>query len=91
MYVAPPPRSPLGPAPPTPAGYMWTVTGGSEYCQVTNNGACVTDGIGNHANSEACLVRASQDLYATATEFSTERYYDYIRIGTRRYLSLIHI
>ena len=66
--------------PPTP-GAMWQVMQGSAYCQLTNGGTCVTDGVGAHGNNERCYVRALTSLYATATDFQTERYYDMITIG----------
>ena len=59
---------------------MWAIVSGS-YCSYTNNGACVTDGIGNHANNERCTIRANQALYATATYFVTESYFGGIIIG----------
>ena len=70
---------------PVPDGHMWTVLSGSTYCQVTNNGACFTDGVGGHGNQENCVVRAAVTLYATASYFNTEENYDYIQIGTTRY------
>ena len=75
----PPPPSPP-PYPPglAPAPAVWQVTSGSDYCQLTSGGACVTEGSGNHGNNERCTIRALVALYATATEFHTERYWDYI-------------
>ena len=58
---------------------------GHQWCQVTNNGTCVTDGIGNHGNNEACTVMAMTPLFATTTYFNTEGYFDYITIGGQRY------
>ena len=89
--LSPPPPSPsppppvVSPAPPTPSGWFWRVVRGSTYCQVTNNGACVTDGVGNHGNNERCEVVATRALYATAAFFSTETYFDYITIGSTRW------
>ena len=92
----PPPPSPsppppaYSPAPPTPAGHMWAVVGGSQYCSVSsdangNAGACITDGVGSHGNSETCTIRAMQPLFATSTYFFTETYWDYVTINTTRY------
>jgi hypothetical protein len=48
----------LGPsAPPSPPG-LWSVTSGSAFCEVTPDGACVTDGEGNYGNGEECTVQA---------------------------------
>jgi len=96
MTPPPPPPSPsppppaYSPAPPTPAGHMWSIISGSEFCHVEadtngNAGACVTDGVGSHGNNEACLIRAQATLYATATYFFTETYWDYVTIGSTRY------
>ena len=91
MTPPPPPPSPsppppaYSPAPPTPAGHMWSIISGSQYCSVSNAGACVTDGVGSHGNNEACLIRAQATLYATATYFFTETYWDYVTIGSTRY------
>ena len=40
---------------------------GSQWCSITSNGECVTDGTGNYGNNERCTIRAEQSLYATAT------------------------
>jgi hypothetical protein len=82
-YVFPP--SPPPAIPPPPFTSMWTVTSGSEYCFLVNNGACVTDGAGAHGNGESCTVEAAVALYATATEFTTEAGWDYLTINATRY------
>ena len=64
---------------------LWVVESGSQYCHVSSDGACVTDGSGNHGNNEACVVRAMSALYATATEFSVENYWDHVTIGGTQY------
>ena len=64
---------------------MWTVVSGSDYCQLVQNGACVTDGVGDHGNSETCVVAAASNLYATATEFFTETFFDHVTIGGTQY------
>ena len=83
--IASPPPPPM--VPPIAAGQMWIITSGSTYCQVTNGGTCVTDGVGAHGNSERCTVTAAADLYATATYFNTEMIFDYMTFppSTRRY------
>ena len=61
------------------------VIGGSAYCHVVSQGTCVTDGTGSHGNHESCEIRSTRALYATATAFSTESYFDYVTIGGTRY------
>ena len=71
-----------------PTGHMWAIESGAAYCQVSSDGMCVTDGTGNHGSNEACVVRATQALYATATFFSTETYWDSVTIGSFAYSGL---
>ena len=61
---------------------------GSQYCAVTANLTCVTDGIGAHGNNEACTFVANVDLMASAAFFHTESWYDYVTIGGTRYSGL---
>ena len=62
----------------------WAITSGSQWCSITSNGECVTDGAGNYGDNERCTIRAEQSLYATATYFDTESCCDYMMIaGTR--------
>lgn len=79
-----PPRPPLPPAPP-PYTYLWRIVSGSQYCQLTNGGSCVTDGPGRHGHRENCEIMAMATLRVTATHFQTERGYDYLSIAGRRY------
>ena len=65
----------------------WSITSGSQYCQLASNGRCVTDGIGNHANNERCTVRANQALAASTTQYQVERHFDYLTIGGTSYRS----
>ena len=87
--MAPPPPPPpqpsppppiYSPAPPVPHTDLWLVVEGSQYCQVINNGACVTDGSGSHGNNERCTVRAQYPIFATATQFMTEQCCDRVSI-----------
>ena len=80
-----PPPPAWSPAPPTPADYWWAIVSGSDSCYVSNSGTCVTDGVGTHANEESCQVIANRQLYATATLFDVETYFDYITLGGIRY------
>ena len=71
--------------PPPPPMPPWAIVSGGQWCSITSNGQCVTDGTGSHGNNERCTIRAQQSLYATATYFDTESYYDYITIGGGRW------
>ena len=69
----------------SPGQSTWAIVSGSQWCSITSNGACVTDGAGTHGNNERCTIRAQQSFYATATYFNTETYWDYISIASRRW------
>jgi hypothetical protein len=95
---APLPPPPLGPQGRTHAAAaphrrtqttsMWSVVGGSSYCQINPDGACVTDGDGDYGSGERCTVRAEVALIASAQgDFSTERTFDYVTISGTRYSS----
>ena len=45
----------------------------------------MTDGVDNHGNNERCTFRANVPMLLRATEFSTERYFDYVTIAGVRY------
>ena len=80
-----PPPPTMSPAPPAIAGAMWIVISGGQFCEVSSNGQCVSDGQAPHGNNENCVVQATQALYAHATSFLTETYFDYITINNTRY------
>ena len=85
---SPPSSPPLAPPPPPPGlppAQPWQIVSGASYCQLTQNGACVHDGAGNHGNNERCTVTALVPLFASATLFNTETFFDYITIGSTRY------
>ena len=82
---APPPSLPPSPIAPVPSGQAWTILSGAQFCEITDLGRCVTDGVGQHGNLESCRVRANHNLYATATYFVTEPYFDFIELGGYRY------
>jgi len=85
------PPSPLpSPPPSAPADWLWTVTAGNEFCHVTNDGRCVTDGAGKYGRNEACTFVAAVDLIATAEgkfdiEGESSCAYDHITIHGVRY------
>ena len=61
---------------------MFTVVSGGEFCVITNASQCVSDGATNYGNLQRCVIRANQNLYATATYYAVETYYDYLTIYT---------
>ena len=54
-----PPSPPALPSPPSQPPAWFTVADGANYCHVTADGQCVTDGLGNYGNSEDCTVVAT--------------------------------
>ena len=68
------------PSPPPPAvrhrmlapAPMWTILTGAQFCELTNNGACITDGPGNYGDNEECTAVANINFYATATQMDVE-------------------
>jgi hypothetical protein len=76
MPLPPPPP----PHPPIPSGQLWLVVSGSQYCEVTNDGKCIHDGVDNYAHDETCLIRAQADLILNTTSFHTEKDFDYLQI-----------
>ena len=84
-----PPLSVRAAPPPPTSNTLWTIVSGQEYCQ-TSAGNCVTTGIGQaYGANEACTIKASVQLSATATDFSTEQGYDILRIGSTAYSGTI--
>ena len=82
----PSPQPPTHPSPSQPAGFAWwTIVSGSSACELSQEGRCFTDGAGKYDNNERCTVRANGALFASATAFNTESYYDYVRIAGTTY------
>lgn len=89
----PPPPSPLPPVnlPPTDGSATFTVTSGFQYCHVEwqmyngQNLSCVTDGVGEHGNHEACEFRANGPLFASAIYYEIEDSYDFLELGGIQY------
>ena len=79
-YTPPPALSPS-----TPPPAMWTVLSGSNFCELTDGGACVSDGSGNYGNNENCVVQANADFVVSARAFAVEYYYDHITIHGSQY------
>ena len=88
--AAPPPPSPPPSPPPWVSSTWWVITSGSQYCSLSSDGTCVTDGPGSstgmYGNNERCTIQAAAELYVTATTFQTESGVDVISIyGTQHY------
>jgi hypothetical protein len=64
---------------------VWSILTGSEFCSVSSDGMCITDGSGEYANDEACTIRAEVAMSITATEFNTEFGFDRFTVGATAY------
>jgi hypothetical protein len=74
------------PAPPrAPGQLLWTVTSGKDFCHVTPDGLCVTDGDDSYHKNEDCTFKADAQMTLTVKTFQTESDYDYLRVGSERY------
>ena len=62
-------------------GAFWQVVSGSQFCHITDNGRCVTDGEGKYGSRENCRVKALRSLSLTTTKYSVEDGYDYLTVG----------
>jgi hypothetical protein len=87
----PPPPSPTSASPPpADAPGRFRIISGSEHCELTDGGRCVTDGANtDYGNNEACVVRADGRMMVTASTFEVENdsscSYDWIKIGETKY------
>ena len=82
---AAPPPPPPSPSPPIPPQALLLLLSGSEHCEITRNGTCLTDGPGYHDTNEDCSAVAVHDLYLSALQYDVEHTYDYITVGTTEY------
>ena len=62
-------------------GAFWQVVSGSQFCHITDDGRCVTDGEGQYGRGENCRVKALRPLSLTTTQYSVEGEYDYLTVG----------
>ena len=62
----PPVPSPPPFPPPLPPPHVWTIVTGSEHCELSHAGWCVTDGDGSYGLNERCTVRAEVHLVVSA-------------------------
>lgn len=63
----------------------FTITSGAEYCSITPDGSCITDGNNNYGNDERCSITVEQNGILSATLFETEGGYDHITIDGSRF------
>ena len=74
--------------PSQPSSSWWTVTAGDD-CELSSDGACVTDGEGNYGNYEACTVRAEAALTLQVVSFDVEAQiacgFDSLTVGGTKY------
>ena len=66
-------------------GAFWQVISGSQFCQITDDGRCVTDGEGQYGRGENCRVKALRSLSLTTTQYSVELGCDYLTVGGVRF------
>jgi len=70
----------------TPVSEFWEIVSGSEYCQISNDGRCITDGVGGYGHNENCEIRTLRPLVATATEYDIEHGYDFLMVAGVKYM-----
>ena len=59
--------------PPTrPASQFWTVSSGDHACELSLDGMCVSDGVGDYSVGERCTVRAEVDIVVSAQTLLTQ-------------------
>ena len=63
---------PCPPPPAPPTSKWWTITSGAAFCQLTNEGKCVTDGPDDYGTNEDCEFRAEAHFTARATRYELE-------------------
>merc|ERR1711939_978230 len=69
----------------TPVPEFWEIVSGSEYCQISNDGLCITDGVGGYGHNENCEIRTLRPLIATATQYHAENNYDFLTVAGVEY------
>lgn len=84
---SPPPAPPTPPPPPAYPpretlphhNYIWTIKDGSNACELSSDGWCVSDGPDDYGNQEGCTIQANINLNLYAPSFQTETFYDCAR------------
>ena len=79
-----PPSPPSPPASPSPPS-LWRINSGMAYCEISNDGACISDGDGDYGNDESCEAEALSPVTIQAESFMTESGYDFVTVGGVRY------
>ena len=67
---------------------FWRIVSGANYCEIVDDGRCVTDGRGYYGADEFCKVMALQPLILSATSFVVEKGYDFVQIDGLPYDSV---
>jgi len=65
---------------------FWEIISGSKYCQISNDGHCITDGVGGYGHNENCEIRTLRPLVATATEYDIEHGFDFLMVAGVKYM-----
>ena len=73
------------PSPPPPPENLFRITSGSDGCSLSNDGTCVTDGIGSYSNNERCTIEATAAVTLRVDAFDTESCCDRITIRSVQY------
>ena len=45
------------------SGTAFQIVSGGQFCQLTNNGQCFTDGAGNYGENDKCVVKPLRDMH----------------------------
>ncbi len=58
----------------------FVVVSGAEFCEITNDGRCVHDGVAGYGDNESCVVSAAVPLTLVSEEFNTEANFDKLTV-----------
>ena len=64
---------------------FWEIISGSKYCQLVDDGRCVTDGAGKYGPNEDCVVKAVRPLILSTTQYAVEEGSDHIKVGGKTF------
>ena len=64
---------------------FWHIASGANYCEIVDDGRCVTDGPGDYGPNEFCKVMALKPLILSATSFHVEAVHDFVQIDGLKY------
>lgn len=63
----------------------WEIMTGKEYCELSAEGRCVTDGPGFYGNREHCSIRVVHPLTVSAVQYDVEDRQDYVTVKGKAY------